>query len=81
MVSCIIHQKKKSEYSHQCRGWIDKAEINPFGYLEKDKEMLLLAKRSKKPGRIKEVKKGYKYACDLAHIDATVALAAVFAKF
>ncbi|GAN06834.1 conserved hypothetical protein [Mucor ambiguus] len=62
-------------------GWIDKAELNPFGYLEKDKEMLLSAKRSKKPGRIKEVKKGYKYACDLAHIDATVALAAVFTKF
>ncbi|KAK4514771.1 uncharacterized protein ATC70_002374 [Mucor velutinosus] len=62
-------------------GWIDKTEINPFGYLEKDKEMLLSAKRSKKPGRIKEVKKGYKYACNLAHIDATVALAAIFAKF
>ncbi|KAL9545001.1 hypothetical protein MBANPS3_007349 [Mucor bainieri] len=62
-------------------GWIAKTAINPFGYLEKDKEMLLLAKKTKRTERIREVKKGYKYACNLAHIDATVALAAVFDKF
>ncbi|EPB87506.1 hypothetical protein HMPREF1544_05700 [Mucor circinelloides 1006PhL] len=62
-------------------GWIEKAEIKPFGYIEKDKEMLMVAKKNKKANRIKEVKKGYKYACDLAHIDATVALAAIFKVF
>lgn len=43
--------------------------------------MLLIAKRSKKPARIKEVKSGYKYACELAHIDSSVALVYVFKKF
>ncbi|CEP19970.1 hypothetical protein [Parasitella parasitica] len=62
-------------------GWIEKREINPFGHHAVDKDMLLIAKRSKKSYRIKEVKSGYKYACKLAHIDPNLALAQVFKNF
>ncbi|KAI8646821.1 PHD-zinc-finger like domain-containing protein [Parasitella parasitica] len=62
-------------------GWIEKKEINPFGNLDVDKDMLLIAKRSKKSYRIKEVKSGYKYACKLVHIDPSVALAQIFKNY
>lgn len=77
---CCLPRHKVIDFQNY-RGWIEKTEIKPFGYIEKDKEMLMVAKKNKKANRIKEVKKGYKYACDLAHIDATVALAAIFKVF
>lgn len=42
--------------------------------------MLIQAKRTKKQYRIKEVKNGYKYACQLEHIDPLPRLQLVFKR-
>jgi hypothetical protein len=42
--------------------------------------MLQQAKKTKKAYRIKEVGRGYKYACELLHIDPLPQLQSVFKK-
>lgn len=62
------------------RGWITKEDIYPFGNKDLDIEMLMYAKKTRKPHRIREVKTGYRYACSLIHIDPLPQLKEVFPK-
>lgn len=62
------------------RGWIAKEDVFPFGNEATDVEMLSIAKKTRKPHRIKEVRLGYEYACGLIHKDPLPQLKTVFQK-
>jgi hypothetical protein len=55
-------------------------DMHMFGNPKIDIDMLTLAKRTKKSYRMKEVRKGYKYACELANIDPLPQIKSVFKK-
>ncbi|GAA5811396.1 hypothetical protein MFLAVUS_004831 [Mucor flavus] len=61
-------------------GWVEREYIYPFGDSKIDTNMILLAKRTKKSYRIKEVRNGYEYACELIHKDPMPQIRAVFKK-
>jgi hypothetical protein len=62
------------------RGWIPKSNIVPFGNFDTDVAMLHQAKKTRKAHRIKEVKAGYRHACELIHIDPQSRLDQVFKR-
>ncbi|KAI9314570.1 hypothetical protein BX666DRAFT_1968030 [Dichotomocladium elegans] len=55
-------------------GWISKSDIFEFGNVDQDTEMLLMARKTKNPRRIKESREGYQRACGLLKLDPSAAL-------
>jgi hypothetical protein len=62
------------------RGWIFPQEISALGDVENDTEKLLLAKRTKKPTRIIEVRRGYLHACQVIDFDGQAVISKVFGE-
>lgn len=67
-------------FAFVCRGWIFPQEISALGHVENDTEKLQLAKRTKKPTRIIEVRRGYQRACQVIGFDGQAVINNVFGE-